>query len=144
MIVHFQDGKCGGAANTPKLRIVVADDNVPYLNEVCGLLESHYDVVAQPTNGIECVEAVQRLSPSVVITDVSMPQLNGIEAARRIAKSCPGVKVVILSAYDDPAFIEAAFDAGASAYVAKLFALEELIPAIEAVVAGRSCFPIFK
>jgi two-component system uhpT operon response regulator UhpA len=54
------------------------------------------------------------------------------------------VKVVVLSAYDDPAFVEAALEAGASAYVTKLFALEELIPAIEAVVAGRPCFPAFK
>jgi DNA-binding NarL/FixJ family response regulator len=144
MSMHFQEEKPAGAVNTPKLRIVVADDNAAYLNEICDLLEKHYEVVAQAINGLECVEAVQRLSPSIVVTDVSMPKMNGIEAARKITKRSPDVKVVILSAYDDPAFVEAALDAGASAYVTKIFALEELIPAIEAVVAGRSCFPAFK
>ena len=144
MNVHFQDGTWVRAEDTPKLRIVVADDHVAYLNEICDLLASHYEVVAQATNGLECVEAVQRFLPSVVVTDVSMPKMNGIEATRRIANGCPEVKVVILSAYDDPAFVEAALNAGASAYVTKLFALEELIPAIEAVMAGRSCFPAFK
>lgn len=73
-----------------------------------------------------------------------MPKMNGIEAARRIVEGWPGVKVVILSAYDDPAFIEAALAAGASAYVVKLSVFEELIPAVEAVIAGQSCFPAFK
>src|SRR6516164_3794499 len=115
MSMYVQDVKPDRDADTPKLRIVVADDNAAYLNEICGLLEKHYEVVAQAVNGLECVEAVQRLSPSVVVTDVSMPKMNGIEAARQITKSSPEAKVVILSAYDDPAFVEAALDAGASA-----------------------------
>ncbi len=77
MIVRLQDEEWAGAAGTQKLRIVVADDNVACLYEICSLLETHYEVVAQATNGLECVEAVQRLSPSIAVTDVSMPKMNG-------------------------------------------------------------------
>jgi DNA-binding NarL/FixJ family response regulator len=66
-----------------------------------------------------------------------MPETNGIEAARQITKSHPNVKVVILSVHCDPAFVEAAFDAGAKGYVVKLDAGSDLIPAIEDVLAGR-------
>lgn len=144
MTADFQEEKWSPAADVQRPRIVVADDNVPYLNEICDLLEDRYEVVARATNGCECVEAVQRLLPSVVVTDVSMPKMNGIEATRQITKDWPDVRVVVLSADDHPAFVQAALDAGALAYVAKLAAFKDLVPAIEEVLAGRSCVPVLR
>src|SRR5215475_13431544 len=93
---------------TPRVRVVIADDSAACLDHIGRLLETRFEIVARAADGIECVEAVRRLSPSVVVTDISMPRMNGIEAPRLIARYCPGVKVIVLSVHDDPAFIEAA------------------------------------
>jgi two-component system response regulator DegU len=132
------------AIETRRHRIVVADDNVAYLDDICELLEARFEIVARAANGLECVDAVRRFSPEVVVTDVSMPRMNGIEAARQITRSWPDVRVVILSAHDDPVFIETAVDAGASAYVVKLSAYQDLIPAVEEVLAGRTYIPALR
>jgi|SRR5215467_7065756 len=122
----------------PRVRVVIADDNSACLDHIGRLLETRFEIVARAADGVECVEAVRRLSPSVVVTDISMPRMNGIEATHLIARHCPGVKVVVLSVHDDPAFIEAALEAGASAYVLKLQAFDDLVPAIEKVLKLRS------
>jgi DNA-binding NarL/FixJ family response regulator len=124
-------------------RIVVADDNLSCLNQICGLIETRFEIVARATNGLECMEAVEKFSPSVVVTDISMPKMNGIDATREIVRKWPAVKVVMLSGHDDPEFVEAAIDAGASGYVIKLSAFQDLIPAVDEVVAGRSFLPVF-
>jgi DNA-binding NarL/FixJ family response regulator len=101
------------------------------------LLEGRFDVVARVGTGRALVEAVVRLSPAVVLTDIAMPELNGIEAVRQITATYPAVKAVICSVHDDPTFIEAAFEAGASAYIVKSGASADIISAIEDVLAGR-------
>jgi DNA-binding NarL/FixJ family response regulator len=78
----------------------------------------------------------------VVVADVVMPELNGIEAARQIKETDPTVKVLMLSGHEDPELIEAAFEAGAAGYVVKIRAFEELIPAIESVLSGRPYRPL--
>ena len=120
-----------------RVRVVIADDNPAILEQISLLIETRFDVVGRVHNGRELMEAVQRLSPSVVVADITMPEMDGIEAARRITQTYPGVKVVILSVHSESAFIDAAFQAGASGYVTKSRAFTELIPAIEAVLAGR-------
>jgi DNA-binding NarL/FixJ family response regulator len=115
-------------------RIVIADDTPMSLGWIRTLLETRYDVVAEATNGLECVEAVKQFLPEVVVTDVTMPKMNGIEAARQITQKWPGVRVVMISVHDDPAFVDAAFEAGASGYVLKLAASDELIAAIDLVL----------
>ena len=125
----------------PRVRVVVADNDPIILDEIRKLLETRFDVVARAVNGRELVKTVQRLSPAVVVADITMPEMNGIEAARWITKECPGVKVVMLSVHDDPTYIESAFEAGASGYVLKLHASKELIQAIEDVLVGRSYRP---
>jgi DNA-binding NarL/FixJ family response regulator len=132
------------AQDTPRFRIVIADDNSACLDHICNLIQIRFEVVARAADGIECVEAVRRLSPSVVVTDVSMPRMNGIEATRLIKKHCPGVKVIVLSVHDDPAFIEAAFEAGASGYVLKLQAFQDLVPAIEKALDRRALHAVSK
>jgi len=128
-------------AGKPSVRVVVADNDPIILSEIGKLLATRFDVVARAGNGRELVEVVQRLSPAVVVVDITMPEMNGIEAARRITKANPSVKVVMLSVHDDPTYIEAAFEAGASGYVLKLRASKELIRAIEDVLMGRLYSP---
>ena len=127
----------GKPARTERVRIVIADDDPMSLDELGNLLEAQFDTVGRAENGKRLIECVHKLQPAVVVTDLSMPEMNGIEAARHITKAYPNVKVVILSVHCDPAFVEAAFEAGALGYVVKLEAGTDLIPAIEDVVAGR-------
>jgi DNA-binding NarL/FixJ family response regulator len=128
-----------GAASRGERRvcIVIADDHPLVLNEVANFLEPHYDVVARAANGRELVNAVAQHSPDLVVADVAMPEMNGIDATREITSEHPNIKVVLLSGYDDPALVEAAFQAGASAYVSKMHAATELLPAIEKALANR-------
>jgi two-component system, NarL family, nitrate/nitrite response regulator NarL len=141
------DSKRAGSAKTAsrgekpagkrRKTVVIADDDPTLLDQIGSILETRFDVVGRARNGRELLTAVQKLSPSVAVTDITMPEMNGIEAARLIAKNCPGVKVVVLSVHDDPAIVEAAFEAGASGYVSKFTAFVELIPAIENALVGR-------
>ena len=120
---------------------MIADDDPIALDEIGDLLETRFDVVGRAGNGRELVTAVRKLSPAVVVADMIMPEMNGIEAARQITKKYPKIKVVILSVHSDPAFVDAALEAGASGYVLKLRASKELIPAIEDILAGRPYYP---
>ncbi|HEX9769250.1 MAG TPA: response regulator transcription factor, partial [Kiloniellales bacterium] len=120
-----------------RLRIAIADDDPVILDQICSLLGTRYDVVARAADGRALVASVQELLPAVVVSDITMPEINGIEAARQITQTCPGVKVIMLSVHDDPVYVEAALEAGASGYVLKLGASSELIPAIEDAVAGK-------
>ena len=128
-------------AGSERARVIIADDDPLILDQIASLLETRFDVVARVGNGSELVDAVKRLVPAVVVADIAMPKLNGIEATRQIRKTNPDVKVVMLSGYSDDALIEGAFDAGASGYVVKLTAFTDLIPAIEKVLAGQSYWP---
>ena len=119
-----------------RVRVVIADDVPLLLDRIVRLIELHFDVVGRAGNGRELVQAVQNLSPAVVVADIMMPEVNGIEATRFIAKNFPRVKVVALSASDDPAIITAVLDAGASGYVSKLTADTDLVLAVERVLAG--------
>src|SRR5436190_3809959 len=97
-------------------RIVVADDDPGVLQHICEMLEVCFDVVARAQDGRDLLKAVRTLAPSVVVTDIAMPEVSGIEATRIIVQRHPGVKVVVVSGYDDAEFVEAVFKAGASAY----------------------------
>ena len=125
-----------------RIRVVIADDEPLILDQIGSYLKTRFEVVAETRNGRELVDAVRRLSPSVVVADVVMPELNGIEATRQIKETDPAVKVVMLSGHEDPELIEAAFEAGAVGYVVKIRAFGELIPAIESVLSGRPYRPL--
>jgi two-component system NarL family response regulator len=118
-----------------RVRIVIADDNSAVLNQLVAFLETRFHVVGRASNGLELLEAVRQFAPAVVVTDISMPEMNGLDATRQIKSMYPNIPVVILTAYSDDMIREAAMQAGASAFVAKFRAYPDLLNAIDAVLA---------
>lgn len=97
-------------------------------------------VVGEATTGVEAVRLVQELQPDVVVMDIHMPELTGIEATRRIRHDHPTIRVLVLTAYDEPAYIHALLEAGADGFVLKTAELAELYRALEEVAVGHSAF----
>jgi DNA-binding NarL/FixJ family response regulator len=122
-------------------RVVIADDDALILNHVADMLSAEFEVVALARNGVELVDAVARFAPEVVVADVMMPEMNGIEAARKITSGPGGVKVLMMSGYREPAIIEEALSAGASGYIDKIRFFTELVPALHSILEGRSHWP---
>ena len=122
------------------IRIVLADDHHIVRDGLRSLLEEQDDmeVVAETDNGREAVALAAQLRPDVVVMDVGMPDLNGIEAARQVRGRAPGSRVVALSMHSDRRFVAGMLEAGASGYVIKDAAFEELARAIRAVHEGRT------
>jgi DNA-binding NarL/FixJ family response regulator len=102
------------------------------------LLEPQFDVIGVAENGRDLITAAARLQPDVIVADISMPLLNGIEAARRLRKTPHAAKIVFLTMHEDATFATAAFRAGASGYVLKRSAPTELVTAIQEAVRGHS------
>jgi DNA-binding NarL/FixJ family response regulator len=123
---------------TKRPRVVIADDHTILLEGLRSLLEPHFDLVGTVEDGRKLLGAVEQLKPDVVIVDISMPLLNGIEAARQIRKADSAVKIVMLTQHDDVSFVQEAFRAGASGYVLKRSAAKELVTAVQEVLRGRS------
>ena len=125
-----------------KLRLVLGDDHTIVRQGLRKILEAHreWQVVAEVGNGREAVQITTVERPDVVILDVGMPQMNGIEATRQIVKRQPDVRVLILSMHADESYIIQAVQAGARGYLLKDSADTDLIRAVEAVSAGKSFF----
>ena len=125
-----------------KLRILLADDHIVMRKGLRALLERqpNLEVVGESENGREAIELVTSLTPDVVVMDVGMPVLNGIEATKTIVTQHPTVAVVILSMYVDESYIMRALKAGARAYLLKDSAPADLIGAIQAVSQNKSFF----
>jgi len=122
--------------------VVLADDHALVRAGVKALLADHnIDVVAEAGDGRELLHEVRRHQPDVAIVDVSMPLLDGIEAARRIASRSPDTRVVVLTMHDDERFVARAMSAGIWAYVAKDEAIDRLVDAVRRVAAGERCLP---
>jgi DNA-binding NarL/FixJ family response regulator len=115
----------------------MGDDQAILLEGVACLLEPEFEVVGLVSDGPALVEAARRIRPDVVIVDIPLPILNGLDAARMIHRELPSIRIVFLTAHDDPAFIEQAFDAGAQAYVVKRHTSEELVTALHHVLRGE-------
>ncbi|MBN9420297.1 MAG: response regulator transcription factor [Candidatus Eremiobacteraeota bacterium] len=122
------------------IRLVVADD-VPIFREmvVCALeLEDDLEVVGQASNGADAVEACREHQPDVIILDVEMPRMNGVEATRQIVASCPKTRVVILTAFEDDGLILQLIQAGATGYLLKESKTNDVIRAIRTAYGGES------
>ena len=122
----------------PKPRILLADDHALVIEGFRRILEGHYELIGMVEDGRAVLEAAKTLQPDIVILDVSMPLLNGIDAATQLKKICPNAKVIIVTMHADTDYVRSAFEAGASAYVLKRSAVDELEQAIRAVLAGHS------
>src|SRR4051812_31561762 len=118
-------------------RLLLADDHGLMLEGLTRLLSGQFEIVGTATDGRTLVAEAERLRPDVVVLDIGMPELNGIEAARRVSKSVPNCKVVFVTQQLDPAYVHAAFTAGARAYVAKQSASNELVEAIHRALRNQ-------
>ena len=121
-----------------KARVLLADDHRIVIEGVKKLLEPEYDVVGTVEDGRALIAAVEKLQPDVVVADISMPHLNGIEAVRQIRKKDPQIRVVILTMHQDVQYAARAFEAGASGFVLKVSAPSELITAMGEVLKGKT------
>jgi len=121
------------------IRVLIADDHKIMLAGLRSLLEKHtdFDVVAEAENGRKAVQLAQETKPYVVVMDVSMPDLNGIEATTQIIESLPGTRVIALSMHSDKRFVMGMLRAGASGYLLKDCASQELANAILQVASGK-------
>lgn len=120
-----------------RLRILLGDDHSLILKGIRGLVESHYEVVGSAEDGQALTEAALRLKPDLVVLDVSMPIMNGIDAGRAIKKALPSTRLVFLSMHANAVYLRKALEAGASGYVLKSGAAEELLAGIEQACRGK-------
>lgn len=120
-------------------RIFVVDDFVAWQHLVLRFLESETDlqIISTAIDGTEAVQKAEELQPDLILMDLSLPGMDGIEATRQIRIVSPGSKVLFLTHHSDPDLIQAAFDAGASGYVLKSDYNADLIPGIRAVLLGQ-------
>jgi len=121
-----------------KAKILLADDNPLICEVVARLLKRTCRIVAKVGDGQALIHAASRTKPDVIVTDVSMPILNGIEAANRLREFGSKSRIVFLTVHQDSDFIKACFAAGALAYVSKLRMITDLWPAIQGALAGCS------
>ena len=118
-------------------RVLVADDHNLVVQRVRSVLKQDFELVGTATNGRELVQEAERLRPDVVVLDISMPVLTGIEAAHELREAGSTVKLVFLTVHEEPAFIEACFAEGGLGYVKKSHLGTDLIPAIKEALSGH-------
>lgn len=125
---------------TPQVRVVLADDHPMVRRGLRLILEesAEVDLVAEAGNGQELLDLVDQLEPDVVVVDVGMPKVDGLEAVRRIRDRHPGVKSLIFTVHDEESYVHRAVLAGASGYLLKTASAEELIKGIVTVAEGKA------
>jgi len=120
-------------------RILLVEDHTLVRQSIRAFLESaQLEVVGEATTGTEAVSLTATLQPDVVIMDIHLPEMNGIEATRHIRKHCKNVKVIALTAYNEPAYIRALYDAGAAGFVLKTAEFVELLQTVQRVSSGTT------
>ena len=126
----------------PKTKILIADDHRVVIEGIKSALQEHpeFKVAGEAVDGLEAVEFAKSLEPNIVIMDISMPNLSGIEATRQIKGLNPGIQIVIYTMHSDKEFVIDLFKAGISAYVLKDDPLSDLILALKAVEGGGTYF----
>jgi DNA-binding NarL/FixJ family response regulator len=119
-------------------RVLLADDHPKMLEQVAQLLEDEGEIVGTAKNGKQLIDVARSVDPDLIVLDISMPVLNGIEAARHLKKSGSRAKVIFVTMHEDDAFVTAAASAGALGYVLKPRISIDLIPAIRRVLQGHA------
>jgi NarL family two-component system response regulator LiaR len=130
-----------GNDNIPvKIRVLLADDHAVLRESLCHMLEEEreFEVVAEASNGEDAVNLTVELNPDVVIMDISMPGLNGIEATRQIKSRCPRVAILALTVHNDNEYVYGIMKAGATGYLVKTVSASEVIQAIRLLIAGET------
>jgi DNA-binding NarL/FixJ family response regulator len=120
------------------VRVLLADDHARLLAELRLRLEKVFEIVGAVEDGKQAVDATLRLDPDVLVLDISMPVMNGFEAAARLRDSKCRTKIIVLTTYEAPEYIEAAFCSGACAFVTKRYFIADLETAIREVVQGKT------
>lgn len=121
-----------------KMRVLLADDHETVLARVREILGEDFNVVGTVNNGRDAVAEVQRLDPDVLVIDISMPILNGLQTVSQLRSTDHRSKVVFLTVHEDQDYVDAALSLGASGYVTKARVETDLIPAIREVLEGRT------
>jgi DNA-binding NarL/FixJ family response regulator len=121
-----------------RTRVLLADDHPPLVDAVVAILKHRYDIVGIATDGAALVSEAIRLRPDVIVSDITMPTFNGIEAIHRLRISESQARVVFLTVHAEEEFLKACIAEGALGYVLKSRMKMELIPAIEAALEGKS------
>src|SRR5277367_3803248 len=121
------------------VRIFIVDDYEPWRRAVCSILEQCKDleVICEGSDGLEAVQKSAALQPDLVLLDIGLPKLNGLEAARQIRKVSPNSKILFLTIQDSPELVEAALRSGALGFVAKSHAACDLLAAVRAVMNNQ-------
>jgi DNA-binding NarL/FixJ family response regulator len=119
-------------------RVILADDHTLVADALAQLLAPHCEIVATVADGHALLDSAALLNPDVVVADIAMPLLNGLEAGRQLKEKMPGVKLVFLTMNEDPELAVEALKVGASAYVSKKSAASELLSAIHVVLRGKT------
>ncbi len=127
----------GGRLELERIRVLLADDHEAMLERVTKLLGAECDVVGAVSDGEQALEAVRQLNPDVLVLDISMPVMNGIETALRLKEAGIEVRIVFLTVHDDQDFAREALEAGELGYVIKPRIASDLMVAIHEVQAGR-------
>ena len=119
-------------------RVILADDHALVRQGIKSLLEREgLQVVAEASDGREAIAQAEKLSPDIIVMDIGMPTLNGMEAARELGRTCPKVKPILLTQHDEPQYVSAALKAGVKGYVLKSQLSSDLIHAIQQVLRGQ-------
>lgn len=144
MIIHTEApslNSCSPLEGKPpsaKPRLLIADDHPLWLDRVTDLLKSSFDLVGAANNGQTLVGEARRLQPDLIVLDIAMPILNGIEAAHEIHATRPDIKLVFLTVHEGPEYISACFAEGGLGYVKKARLKRDLLVAIREALLGRA------
>ena len=120
-----------------KIRVVLADDHQAIIATIRQALGDDFEIIDTVEDGQKAVDAVVQLNPDILVIDLSMPVMDGLQATRRLRNLNSPAKIVFLTMHEDRDFVEAALSAGASAYVTKARLFTDLVPAIREAVLGR-------
>lgn len=124
------------------VRVLIVDDSQPWRCAVCLLLKQNLDLalICECSDGLEAVRKSEDLQPDLVLLDIGLPNLNGLEAARQVRRVSPGSRILFLTSYDDPEYLQEALRIGALGFIVKSNAASDLLPAVRAVMNDERFF----
>jgi two-component system nitrate/nitrite response regulator NarL len=123
----------------PMVRIVIVEDFVTFRRVICSILAKRQDlqVICEVSDGLEAVQRAEELKPDLILLDIGLPTLNGLQAAREIRKLAPESRIIFVSQQSSPDLVQEALSLGAQGYVAKTRLASDLLVAVDAVLEGR-------